>query len=88
MKRSIEHRVLQAVLNDSFLEHEIVHLKQAYGLKQGNGQPVCQAQKDAHELKNGNRLNIKQIARKYKDNSIIKKCVDFIMSESNVLSVA
>ena len=57
-------------------------------MKQGNGQPVRQARKDAIELKNGNRLNIKQITRKYKDISIIQKCVDFIMSESNVSSVA
>ena len=39
VKRSLERRVLRAVLNDSFLRHEIVDMKKNYNLKQGNGQP-------------------------------------------------
>lgn len=88
MKRSVERRVIRAILNDSYLKHEVLRLKQTYGLKQGNGQPVRQARKDADELRHGRRLNIKTIIRKCKDESIVQKCVDFILSDSNVSSVA
>ena len=87
-KRYIENRVLQVVLNDSFLKHKKAHLNKTYCLKQGNRHPVHQARKGAQELKNSYRLNtIKSITYNCKDKSIIQKCVDFIMSDSNVSSV-
>ena len=50
-KRTIERRVICAILTDSFLCHEIKELKNGqYQLKLGNGQPVAQAQQDGIQL--------------------------------------
>ena len=88
VKRSLERRVLRAVLNESFLRHEIVDMKKNYNLKQGNGQPVEQARNDAKTLRLGNKLNLSTITRQFKDDLTIIKCVDFVLSDKNVSSVA
>ena len=42
-KRLIEQRVIRAILNESFLTHEIESFKQNHGLKQETSQAVQQA---------------------------------------------
>lgn len=43
--------VLRALLNDLFLKHEIIEMKNKYKLKFGNGQPKAQARADANTLR-------------------------------------
>ena len=87
-KRSIERRVIRAILNESFLKHEIKDMKKKHNLKQGNGQPVAQARSDAIMLSQGNQLKLKTITRQCKLDSTIYKCVDFVLSKNNVSSVS
>ena len=87
-KRSIERRVIRAILNEVFLTHEIKDMKKKHNLKQGNGQPVAQARSDAITLSQGKQLKLKTITRQCKLDSTIFKCVDFILSENNVSSVS
>ena len=58
-----------------------------YKLKQGNGQPVDQARSDANLLCNGNNLS-KTLITRQKNHSTVEKCVDFILSDTNVASVS
>ena len=61
-KRSIETRVIRAILTDSFLRHEIKEMKNIpYQFKLGNGQPFAQAQQDGMELRVDKQLNLKSI---------------------------
>ena len=85
-KRTIERRVIRAILNDSFMQHEIKEMKNNYNLKIGHGQPLAQARSDAELLRKGQKLNLKTITRQYKTDSTIKKCVDFILCDFNVSS--
>ena len=88
-KRSVERRVIRAILNESFLRHEIKEMKDGeHKLRFGNGQPVSQAQNDGMLLRVGKKLNLKTITRQYKTDAIIKKCVDFILSDQNISSVS
>lgn len=67
-KGSIERRVIRAIINESFLKHEVREMKddEKYKLKQGNGQPVDQARSDADLLRNGNNLSKTLITRQKK----------------------
>ena len=57
-KGSIERRVIRAILNESFLKHEIREMKDSdLKLKQGTGQPVIQARSDADLLRVGKKLS-------------------------------
>jgi len=87
-KISIERRVIRAVINESFLTHEIASFKQCHGLKQGTGQAVQQARTDGIELSHGRKLKIKVIKRQFRNDTTINKCVNFILSDDNVASVA
>ena len=61
-KRTIERRVIRAILTDSFLCHEIKEMKNGpYQLNLLNGQPVAQAQQDGMQLRVGKKLNLKSI---------------------------
>jgi len=86
-KRSIERRVVRAIIHDSFLSHEVKALKKKYGLKLGND-ANAQARADALEMRQGRKLIIKTITRQNKDDRTVQKCVDFILSDNNVSSVA
>ena len=51
--------MIRAIINESFLKHEVREMKddEKYKLKQGNGQLVDQARSDANLLRNGNNLS-------------------------------
>ena len=87
-KRSIERRVIRAILGHSFLRHELTEMKDEYKLKFGYGQPLVQARSDAELLRKGFRINLKTITRQNKTDFTIQKCVDFILSDFNVSSVS
>ena len=88
-KRTIERRVIRAILTDCFLRHEIKEMKNGpYQLKLGNGQSVAQAQQDGMQLRVGKQLNLKDITRQYKADVTVHKCVDFILCEKNVSTVS
>ncbi len=88
-KRSIERRVIRAILNDAFLRHEIKEMKDGeHALHFGNGQPVSQARDDGKLLRLGKKLNLKTITRQNKSDCTVHKCVDFILNEQNVSSVS
>ena len=87
-KRSIERQVLRAVLNESFLTHEVKSFKSTYGLVQGTGQAIQQASTDAMDLSMGRKIKITQSTGQCKNDYTIKKCVDFILSDNNVASVS
>ena len=89
VKGSIERRVIRAVLNESFLKHEIREMKNGnHKLKQGNGQPVEQARSDADLLRIGHKLSKTLITRQKRTDNTIRKCVDFILSDNNIASVS
>ena len=69
------------------MTHEIKTFKNKYGLVQGTGQAIQQAQADL-ELSLGRKIKITQSTRQCKDDYTIKKCVDFILSDDNVASVS
>ena len=59
-KRTIERRVIRAILYDSFMRHELKEMKDDYGFKIGHGQPLAQAKTDANLLRQGKKLNLKK----------------------------
>ena len=87
-KRTIERRVIRAILYDSFMRHELKQMKDDYGFKIGHGQPLVQARTDGQLLRTGQKLKLKKITRQYKSDYTIHKCVDFILCDSNVSSVS
>ena len=54
-KRTIERRVIRALLNEGFMTHEIKSFKDNYGLKQETGQAVQQVRADAIDLSHGKK---------------------------------
>ncbi len=56
-------------------------------MKLGND-AKAQARADAVEMRQGKKLILKSITRQNKDDKTIQKCVDFILSDNNVSSVA
>ena len=87
-KRTVERRVIRAILNESFLTHEIKSFRDGYGLIQGTGQAVQQARADAIDLSHGKKIKLKVIKRQFRKDSTISKCVKFILSDDNVASVS
>ena len=84
----IEQRVIWAILNESFLTHEIESFKQDHGLKQGTSQAVQQAWTDSIELSHSRKLKIKVIEQQLRVDTTINKYVNFIFSDDNVTSVS
>ena len=69
-------------------KHETKHFKANNGLKQGTGEVIQQARFDATELSQGRKSKLKEIKRQQKKDSTVSKCVNFILSDDNVASVA
>ena len=87
-RRTIERRVIRAILNESFLKNEIKSFREQHGLKQGTGRVIQQARADAIELSHGRRIKLSEIRRQQRKDTTIAKCVKFILSDDNVVSVA
>ena len=70
------------------MTHEVKSFKSTYGLLQGTGQAIQQARTDAMDLSMGRKIKITQSTRQCKNDYTIEKCVDFIPSDDNVVSVS
>ncbi len=86
-RRTVECRVIWAIINASFLKNEIKSFIEKHGLKQGTGTVIQQASLDAVEPSHGKKIKLKEIKQQQQDKTI-SRCVNFISSDDNLSSVA
>ena len=79
--RSIERRVLRAVLYDGSLKKDRMLLIAKHDVKFATGQPEILARSDYNLLLEGKNLEKKKYSYSTKSDKTIKTTVDFILSE-------
>ena len=93
-RRTVECRVIWAIINASFLKNEIKSFIEKHGLKQGTGTVIQQASLDAVELSHERKIKLKEIKQQQQQqqqqqqDKTISRCVNFISSDDNLSSVA
>ena len=79
--RSVERRVLRAILYDGSVKKDRMHLIDKHNVKFGTGQPEILARADYNLLIEGNKLEKKKYSYSSKSDKTIKSAVDFVLSD-------
>ena len=79
--RSIERRVLRAILYDGSIKKDRMHLIEKHNVKFGTGQPEILARADYNLLLEGNNLEKKKYSYSSKSDRTIKSAVEFVLSD-------
>ena len=79
--RSIERRVLRAILYDGSVKKDRMQLIEKHNVKFGTGQPEILARADYNLLIEGKNLEKKKYSYSSKSDKTIKTAVDFVLSD-------